>query len=93
MMIDFNKAQKIASAEIKRHQTNPRYNGMEFGETRFWREQTEFWTFAAPIPKLQDEGYAPGALLVSVDKTDGHIWTEADFAKLSKEKVNQPQPV
>lgn len=39
------------------------------------------WAFLAACKEWQEKGLIPGALFVSVDKLDGHVWTREEFAR------------
>lgn len=78
-MITLDKALEIASASAAPEIEKTRGEGLEVRPVKFVRDGNRYWTFAAAIPKLQDEGMAPGAIMVSVDKEDGHVWTAEDF--------------
>jgi hypothetical protein len=46
-----------------------------FSQTVFSREDAMWWTFASVSDELIEQGFVPGAVQVSVDKLDGHIWS------------------
>jgi hypothetical protein len=37
--------------------------------------------FCVACEEWQEEGLIPGALFVSVDKRDGHVWTRQEFER------------
>lgn len=60
-----------------------------FGDVGFLRENEMMWTFAAGSEQLIEQGYVPGAVIVSVDKNDGHIWSREEmesYARLHERK-------
>jgi hypothetical protein len=73
--ITLQQAHNIADTEIRRIiQTADELAGYEFSSVELSRENPAFWVFSAGSPKLQAEGFIPGAIFVCVDKLDGHIW-------------------
>lgn len=58
------------SAELSQH---------SFGDVGFLRENELMWTFASGSEELIEQGFVPGAVIVSVDKTDGHIWSRDEM--------------
>lgn len=84
-MFDLNEAQNAARAEVKKIiAADPELSEPEVEEARLVRENERAWTFAADIPKLIDEGWVPGAVIVMIDKTDGHVLTETEQAEFHK---------
>ena len=88
-MLNMNKALEIAEKEIIRLQKQSDYN--DFSPVEFHYETESFWTFLSGSQAMIDDGIIPGAFFVSVDKTNGHIWTrqekEAYFTKKSKPEL------
>jgi hypothetical protein len=81
-MFDFNSAEIIAVKQIKKIvETSSRLRKYKFEDAGFLRENEFTWTFSAPSLELQNEGIVPGAISVSVDKKDGHIWTTEEQAE------------
>jgi hypothetical protein len=79
MKITFAQAQAIAEREIRQViADSPQLSRYEFGEIYLWHEEPPFWTFGAGSEKLMDEGWAPGAIFVSVDKVNGRIWSKEE---------------
>ena len=91
-MFDLNEAQNIARKEVERIiEADPELDKSEVEEIRLERESELAWTFWAEIPKLVEAGWNPGAIVVLIDKNDGHVWTEAeesDFFK-TREKTRR----
>lgn len=75
MKITFTQAQEIAEQEIRRIvAASPKLSRYEFGALYLRRDEQPFWTFGAASEQLMDAGVAPGAIFVSIDKKDAHIW-------------------
>lgn len=82
MKIHLAQAEKIAAQELRRLVTDsPQLGQYEFGEPYLRREEPSFWTFGMASQQLMDEGYAPGALFVSIGKQDGHIWSDEEVTQ------------
>ena len=88
-MLNKNKALKIAEKEICRLQKQSDYN--DFSPVEFHNETESFWTFLSGSDAMIEDGIIPGAFFVSVDKTDGHIWTRQEkenyFTQKSKPEL------
>jgi hypothetical protein len=69
LVIADKECQKIIA---ERNQTK---TPVKFNPTQFTREDAMWWTFAAVSEELVEQGFAPGAVQVSLDKLDGHIWS------------------
>jgi len=88
-MFDINEAQNAARGEVKKIiAADPELNETEVEEVRLVRENERAWTFAADIPKLINEGWAPGAIIVLIDKNDGHVLTEKEQIEFHKHWEN-----
>ena len=82
MKINFFQAQDIAAEELRRVIANSsRLFRYKFDELFLRREEPSFWTFGMASPQLMDEGFAPGAIFVSVDKLDGHVWNDEEVTR------------
>lgn len=82
MKIQITQAQEIAAQELRRVVADsPQLKDYVFGELYLRREEPLFWTFGSASEQLMDEGYAPGALFVSIDKRDGHIWSDEEVTQ------------
>lgn len=80
MEITFTQAQEIAEQEIRRIvAASPKLSRYEFGAIYLRRDEQPFWTFGAASEQLMDEGVAPGAIFISIDKKDGHIWSDEEI--------------
>jgi len=85
-MLSKNEAFKIAEEAICEMQKKTKYN--DFSPIELNGENDSFWTYVSGSQAMINDGCAPGAFFVSVDKTDGHIWTRAE-----KENFYQRQSV
>ncbi len=73
--ITLQQAHNIAEHEVRRIiQNAEELTGYDFTSVELSRKTPAFWVFSAGSPKLQAEGFIPGAIFVCVDKLDGHIW-------------------
>ena len=89
-MVDFNEAQNTARGEVKKIiGADPELSEAEVEEVRLVRENERAWIFGADIPKLINEGWAPGAVIVHIDKNDGHVLTEEEQVELHKNWENE----
>jgi len=77
--VTLEQAQQTASLEIERLKNVPRLEGYDFTPVTLFRDEPLAWTFVSGSPRLHDEGCAPGAFFVTVDKRDGHIWTDDEI--------------
>ena len=88
-MFDLNEALNAARNEVKKIiAADPELSEPEVREVRLVRENEQAWTFAADIPKLIDEGWVPGAVIVLIDKNDGHVLTEKEQDEFYKHLDN-----
>ena len=88
-MFDLNEAQNTARSEVKKIiDADPELSETEVEDALLVREHERAWTFAAEIPTLIDEGWAPGAIIVLIDKQDGHVLTEQEEVELHKDWEN-----
>ena len=88
-MFDLSEAQNVARSEVKKIiDADPQLSEPEVEEVRLVRENERAWTFAADIPKLINEGWAPGAVIVLIDKNDGHVLTEVEQVEFHKHSEN-----
>jgi len=75
-----DEALEIGRQEIERLiRESPELSNYSFDEVGFLRESDLVWTFAAGSEELIEQGYVPGAVIVSVDKRDGHIWSREEM--------------
>ena len=88
-MVDLNEALNLARNEVKKIiDADPALSEPEVKEVRLMGENEQAWTFAADIPKLINEGWAPGAVIVLIDKNDGHVLTEREQVEFHKHWEN-----
>jgi len=88
-MFDLNDGQNIARREVEKIiDADPELTKSEVEEIHLVRENEQVWTFAADIPKLINEGWAPGAIVVLIDKNDGHVLTEEEQINFHKHREN-----
>lgn len=77
-MITFEQAQQIANADLEQRCSASRFSGYEFSPTQLFSDEGVSWIFLSGSQQLMNEGWVPGALFVTVDKRDGHIWTDEE---------------
>lgn len=88
-MFDLNEAQNIARREVEKIiAADPELSEAEVEETYLERENEAAWTFAADIPKLIRQGWSPGAIVVLIDKKDGHVLSESEQTELHRHWEN-----
>lgn len=63
-----------------------------YGDMELRHEDVTRWTFWRQSPELQAEGWVPGAVIVSLDKVDLHLWTQADFEEFSHWQMKPTRP-
>lgn len=81
------EALEIANQEIQRLiVTSPDLSQYAFGEVGLLRENELTWTFAAGSEELIEQGYVPGAIIISIDKRDGHIWNREEVEKFARQR-------
>jgi len=72
-LVSREQAQPIAIAYL--HELIDReFSSLHFSDVQFAREDAMWWTFVVGCEEWKD--LIPGALFASVDKLDGHIWTD-----------------
>lgn len=86
-MLNKEKAFEIAEKKIKELQKKSKYD--DFSPVVFQEETESFWTFVSGSDAMFNDGYVPGAFFVSVDKTDGHIWTRREKENYYQTKSNR----
>jgi len=83
-MLSKNEAFKIAEKAIFQMQKKTKYN--DFSPIELNSENDSFWTYISGSQAMINDGYVPGAFFVSVDKTDGHIWTRNETENYYRHK-------
>ncbi len=97
--ITIEQAWPLADREIQRIvRTAPELKGYDFKPTHYARENDTCWVFCAASDQLIEEGYVPGAVFASVDKTDGHVWSDEEFERYAQKMnarrtIQQPEAV
>lgn len=82
--ISIEQAKPLAEQAIEQLRQR-HFAAYAFEATRAWPtgERPRWWAFFAPSQQLQDEGHIPGAIFVSIDKLDGHVWTPEEQQQAS----------
>ncbi|MGH9832318.1 MAG: hypothetical protein ACREBD_06305 [Blastocatellia bacterium] len=81
------EARLIAEQEFNRIlATSVELQQYHFDPVMYCRETDLFWTFVAGSEELIELGYVPGAIHISVDKLDGHVWTPEEMERLALER-------
>ena len=86
------KAKKIAQQEfVKTLERRKDWANISFLPLRLKYETESFWVFSAASPDLQAQGYVPGAIFFTIDKTDGHRWSNAEIEEYNLAKTVAPE--
>ncbi|MGI8638875.1 MAG: hypothetical protein ACR2MG_02840 [Pyrinomonadaceae bacterium] len=72
-MLSKSEGFEIAEKFVSQKQQQSDYN--DFSAIELHQETDSFWTYVSGSQAMIDDGIIPGAFFVSIDKTDGHIWT------------------
>jgi len=93
--LPLEQATKIAEQEIARIISDAAdLSRYQFEPVKFQRENGRVYIFASACNELISQGIVPGVIQVSVDKSDGHIWSAEEFeryyAELEKQRFQQP---
>ena len=75
-MLNKNEGFEIAEKAINEKQKKSGYD--DFSPIELHQETELFWTYVSGSDAMIEEGYIPGAFFVSIDKSDGHIWTRRE---------------
>lgn len=90
MKVTIAQAQLLAETAIQEIiQRSPELAGLTFHPLNYYRENEAYWVFGAACPELIRQGYIPGAVIVGVDKNDGHIWQEEEYERRAEEFERQ----
>lgn len=85
--VSSEEAIEIAQAEIGR--IREKYSGERFDEPVIVEDPARFfpqhWTAVSKSPSLMQKGYLPGAVIVHVDKLDGHIVGEDEVKTMAEQ--------
>lgn len=91
-MLNEKEALEIAKKAVSRMKKETKYN--DFSALELHAETESFWTFVSGSQAMINDGIIPGAFFVSVDKTDGHVWTRREKEDYYQSKSNRElQPV
>lgn len=98
MKVTIAQAQLLAETAIQEMiQGSPEFIGLAFSPVSYYRENEAYWVFGAACSELISQGYVPGAVIVGVDKNDGHIWQEEEYEQRAEEyerhRFSQPDTV
>lgn len=75
-------AREIAGREIARRiRQSARLSRYKFEPVALSSESDKAWKFVSTSEGAIEAGYAPGALYVTVDKLDGHIWSDQELGR------------
>lgn len=86
------KAKKTAQQEfVKTLERRADWANISFLPLRLKYETESFWFFFAVSPDLQAQGYIPGAIYFTIDKKDGHCWSNTEIEEYNLAKVAAPE--
>ena len=86
------KAKKTAQQEFsKMLERRKDWAKVSFLPLRLKYETESFWVFFAVSPELQERGYVPGAIHFTIDKKDGHCWSNTEIEDYNLAKVAAPE--
>jgi hypothetical protein len=82
--IDVDTAFFIAEKFLLEERKSEKYAGLHFTEIKFISPMSSimYYTFANGVQEWLDAGLHPGARFASVDKLDGHLWTDEEKHEL-----------
>lgn len=86
-MLNEKEALEIAKKAVSRMKKETTYN--DFSGLELHGETESFWTFVSGSQAMINDGIIPGAFFVSVDKTDGHVWTRREKEDYYQSKSNR----
>jgi hypothetical protein len=93
MSISLQKAEEIAAHGLQEKAARAqRLRHYQFAAPRLHAEDDRCFVFAAPSEEMEDAGYAPAALFVYVDKSDGHLWDNEEQKAYFYATTKQAQP-
>lgn len=82
-MITKLKAEKLAQTEATRLAEMPDRKNREYNQVEFLRDNNEAFVFFAACPELLKQDFAPGGIMVFVDKQTGRIKNRLETRKQS----------
>jgi hypothetical protein len=82
--IDVETAFSIAEKFLLKERKSEKYAGLHFTEIKNISPMSSimYYTFANGVQEWLDAGLHPGARFASVDKLDGHLWTDEEKHEL-----------
>lgn len=93
MKILLEKAEEIATRGLQQKAAqSKRLSQFQFDAPRLHAEYDRCFVFAAPSEEMEEAGYAPAALFVYVDKSDGHLWDNEEQKAYFYATANKAQP-
>ena len=93
MKIPLQKAEEIATRGLQQKAAqSKRLSQFHFDAPRLHAEYDRCFVFAAPSEEMEEAGYAPAALFVYVDKSDGHLWDNEEQKAYFYATAKQVQP-
>lgn len=93
MNISLQKAEEIATCGLQEKAArSKRLRRFHFAAPRLHAEDDRCFVFAAPSEEMEEAGYAPAALFVYVDKSDGHLWDNEEQKAYFYAMAKQVQP-
>lgn len=93
MKIPLQKAEEIAARSLQEKAArSKRLSQFTFAAPRLHAENDRCFVFAAPSEEMEEAGYAPAALFVYVDKSDGHLWDNEEQKAYFYPTIKKAQP-
>lgn len=89
--ITVEAARAIAEKEVEHIiGASERLRQYHFDPPLLGRETEDVWVFVAGSAELIEQGIVPGAIQVSIDKTDGHVWNQAELERDAQQREQAP---
>jgi hypothetical protein len=93
MRVSWQKAEEIATRGWQEKAArSSQLRHFHFAAPRLHAEEDRCFVFAAPSEEMEAAGYAPAALFVYVDKSDGHLWDNEEQKAYFYATAKQAQP-
>lgn len=84
-------AHRLATQEIERRRAAfphlQQYNDWTPAELK--SETDKFWTFVSGSEQWYEDGGVPAALYVTIDRHDGHIWSDEEIKRYYMAQAKQ----